>query len=74
MPRLTRDLVGAEPVDRFGRFVGPAERIAVGSEFEITIPKLKSPTDSFDKYWCEIRVGGQLYRLPLRILEMASAA
>lgn len=71
MARLTKDLIGAEPVDPFGRVIGPPERIAVESEFEITIPKLQGPTDSFERYWCEIRIGHQLYRVPLRALEIA---
>jgi hypothetical protein len=71
MAKLTRDLIGAEPVDPAGRVTGPPKKIPVGSEFEITVPKLNGPTDSFDKYWCEIRVDGQLFRVPLKALEMA---
>ena len=74
MPRLSKDLVGAEPVDRGGQIVGPTQRIAVGASYEITIPKLKGPADGFDEYWCEIRVEGQLYRVSLRALEMARVA
>jgi hypothetical protein len=74
MARLIKDLTGAEPVDRFGRVIGPPERITAGSEFEVTIPKLKGPSDGFDPYWCEIRVEGQLYRVPLRAFELAKAA
>jgi hypothetical protein len=74
MARLIKDLTGAEPVDGFGRVIGPPGRILAGSEFEVSIPKLKGPSDGFDTYWCEIRVEGQLYRVPLRAFEMAKAA
>ena len=74
MPRLVRDLNGAEPVDRDGRIIGPPARLARGSEFRVTIPKLKRSEDSFEEYWCEIQVEGQLYRVALRLLEGAQAA
>jgi len=71
MARLTKDLIGAEPVDPAGRLTGPPRKIPVGSEFEMSVPKLNGPADSFDRYWCEIRVDGQLYRVPLRAFEIA---
>ena len=74
MPRLAKDLTGAEPVDRDGHILGPPTRLARGSEFRITIPKLKRPEEGFDEYWCEIQVAGQLYRVALKSLEGAKAA
>lgn len=73
MPRLARDLTGVEPVDRSGNITGPPTRLTRGSEFRITIPKLRRPEDSFEEYWCEIQVAGQLYRVALRMLEGAKA-
>lgn len=74
MPRLAGDLTGVEPVDRNGNITGPPTRLARGSEFQITVPKLRRSEDSFEEYWCEIQVAGQLYRVPLRMLEGAKAA
>ena len=74
MPRLIRDLVGVEPVDAHGTATGPAVTLPAQAEFEITIRKLRRPSDSFEGLWCEIRIGGQLYRVPLRQFETANAA
>jgi len=74
MPRLTRDLAGAQPVDTRGNAIGPRVTLLAGTEFVITIPKLKRADDSFDEFWCEFSVGDQLYRVPLRRLEIANAA
>ena len=74
MPRLARDLTGVEPVNRYGNITGPPTRLLRGSEFQISIAKLKRPEDSFDEYWCEIQVEGQLYRVALRSLDGAKAA
>lgn len=74
MPRLVRDLTGAQPVDQHGTAVGPPITLPAEAEFVITIRKLKRPSDSFEEMWCEINVGNQLYRVPLRLLETANAA
>jgi hypothetical protein len=74
MPRLKRDLQGAQPVDSRGSAIGPPTTLFAGTEFIITIRKLKRADDSFDELWCEIRIDNQLYRVPLRILEIANAA
>ncbi len=74
MPRLTRDLAGAQPVDTRGNATGPPVTLNAGADFIITIRKLKRADDSFDEVWCEIRIGDQLYRLPFRLLELANAA
>ena len=74
MPRLARDLTGVEPVDRNGSITGPPTRLVCGSEYQITVPKLRRSEDSFEEYWCEIQVAGQLYRVALRTLERAKAA
>ena len=71
MPRLMRDLQGAQPVDARGEAIGPPVTLLAGVEFIITIRKLKRADDSFDELWCEIRIGDQLYRVPLRFLEFA---
>jgi hypothetical protein len=71
MPRLARELAGAEPVDQRGAAIGPPVTLHVKTEFVVTIQKLKRPSDSFDDLWCEIRVGDQLYRVPLKLLEFA---
>ncbi len=74
MPRLLRDLMNAEPVDARGASTGPPVTLNGGTEFTVTIPKLKRPSDSFEVLWCEIRVADQLYRVPLRLFEIARAA
>ena len=74
MPRLIRDLPGAQPVDTCGCGIGPPVTLLAGAEFIITIRKLKRADDSFDELWCEIQAGDQLYRVPLRLLEFANAA
>ncbi len=74
MPRLKRDLPAAQPVDSQGNGIGPPVTLSAGSEFIITIRKLKRADDSFDELWCEIRIGHQLYRVPFRLLEIANAA
>jgi hypothetical protein len=74
MPRLTRDLPGAEPVDNRGTAIGPPTTLPAGAEYIVTVRKLKRADDSFDEVWSEIRAGDRLYRVPLRILEIAIAA
>ncbi len=74
MPKLAKDLEGAEPVDEHGQITGPPTRLARGSEFRVTIPKLKRPAEGFDEYWCEIEAAGRLYRVALRSLGGAKAA
>ncbi len=74
MPRLTRELSGAEPVDQHGNSTGPPATLPVGTDYIVTVRKMKRPSDSFDEYWSEIRVADQLYRVPLRLLEIANAA
>ena len=74
MPRLNRELVGAEPVDRHGATTGPAVTLAAGTEFVITVRKLNRPSDTFGEIWSEISVADRLYRVPLRLLEAALAA
>ncbi len=74
MSRLMRDLPGAQPVDTRGGTAGPPVTLPAGAEFVITIRKLRRTDDSFDELWSEIRVGEQLYRVPLRLLEFGNAA
>jgi len=74
MPRFTRELAGAEPVDQHGASTGPPVTLPAGAEFVVTVRKLRRPSDSFGEIWCEIRIGNQLYRVPLRLLETAHAA
>lgn len=74
MARLTRDLPGAQPVDTRGAGIGSTVTLPAGAEFVITVRKLKRADDTFDEYWSEIRVGDQLYRVPLRLLDFANAA
>jgi len=74
MPRLLRALAGAEPVDEHGATIGPTVTLPAEMEFDVTIRKLKRPSDSFEEVWCEIVVGKRLYRVPLRQLETANAA
>ena len=73
MPQLTRDLVGAQPVDQHGTSTDPPVTLPAGTEFVITVRKLNRPSDSFGEIWCEIRVADQLYRVPLRLLDTAYA-
>jgi hypothetical protein len=72
MPLLNHEVTGAEPVDPHGNCTGPPVTIPPGTEYSVTVPKLKRPSDSFDEYWSEIRVGNQLYRIPLKLLEDAA--
>jgi hypothetical protein len=74
MPRLLRDLPGAQPVDKRGGGTGPPVTLLAGAEFVITIRKLKRSDDSFEEVWSEIRIGDQLYRVPLRLLDLGHAA
>lgn len=74
MPRLTRELIGAVPVDAHGASIGPPATLPAGTEFAVTVRKLTSPSDSFGEIWSEIRVADQLYRVPLRLLDAANAA
>ncbi len=74
MPRLMRDLPGAQPVDRHGNATAPSVTLHAGAEFVFTIRKLRKADDSFDEFWCEISTGEQLYRVPLRLLDTAIAA
>ena len=74
MVRLIRDLPGAEPVNRSGVSTGPPATLHAGTEFSITIGKLRRPSDDIETFWCELRVGEQLYRVPRRMLETAAAA
>jgi hypothetical protein len=74
MPRLGRELSGAEPVDQHGNRTGSSVTLPVGTEYTVTVRKLKRPSDNFEEYWSEIRVAGQLYRVPLRLLEIVNAA
>jgi hypothetical protein len=68
------DLPGAQPVDERGASIGHPIVPPAGSEFIITIRKLKRAGDGFDEPWCEIRSGGQLYRGSLRLLDFANGA
>jgi hypothetical protein len=74
MPRLTRELVGAEPVDQHGASTGPPVTLPAGTEFAVTVRKLHRPSDSFGEIWSEIRVAERLYRVPLRLLDASNAA
>jgi hypothetical protein len=74
MPQLTKELVGAEPVDQHGTSMGPPVTLPAGTEFVVTVRKLRNPSDSFGDLWSEIRIGNQLYRVPLRLLEPNNAA
>jgi len=74
MPRLIRDLAGAQPVDQHGVATGPPVTLHAQAEFVITVRKMTRPSDSFEELWCEIRMDEQLYRVPLRLLGTAIAA
>jgi hypothetical protein len=71
MPRLIKDLPGAEPVNNSGAPAGPPATLYAGTEFSITVAKLVRPSENIEIYWSEILVGGQLYRVPRRSLETA---
>ncbi|HUB34184.1 MAG TPA: hypothetical protein VMA31_14180 [Bryobacteraceae bacterium] len=73
MPRLMKDLAGAEPVNGAGAPAGPPATLPAGSELRITVPKLRHPSDTIEVYWSEIQVNGQLYRVPRRALDTALA-
>jgi hypothetical protein len=73
MPHLMKDLPGAEPVDGLGAPAGPPATLRAGVEFQITVPKLRRPSETIEIFWTEIRVGAQLYRVPRRALETALA-
>jgi len=74
MPRLMKDLPGAEPVNGSGDPAGPPATLPAGAELRITVPKLRRPSEAIEIYWSEIQVNGQLYRVPRRALEVALAA
>ncbi len=74
MERLSRDLSGAEPVNKFGVPTGPPATLHAGTEFVITVPKLRRPSDDIETFWCEFQVGDQLYRVPRRNLDLALLA
>jgi hypothetical protein len=73
MPRLMKDLPGAEPVNGSGAPAGPPATLRAGAEVRITVPKIRHPSDTIEVYWSEIQVNGQLYRVPRRALEIALA-
>jgi hypothetical protein len=73
MARLIKDLPGAEPVDRSGTSMGPAATLHAGTEFSITISKLRRQSDDLEVFWCELKVGEQLYRVRRRTLEAVAA-
>ncbi|MFN7998708.1 MAG: hypothetical protein U0Q18_34110 [Bryobacteraceae bacterium] len=74
MPNLVHPLAGAEPVDQQGTPLGRPVDLPPGTEFIVTIRKLRRPSASFDELWCEILVADRLYRVPLRLLDIAKAA
>jgi len=74
MPRLIKDLAGAEPVNGSGAPAGRPATLRAGAELRITVPKLRRPSETIEIYWSEILVDGQLYRVPHRALETALAA
>lgn len=71
MPRLIKNLQGAEPVNGSGAPAGPPATLHAGAELHITVPKLLRPSENIEVYWSEIQVDGQLYRVPRRALEIA---
>jgi hypothetical protein len=73
MVRLIKDLPGAEPVDKSGTPTGPPATLHAGTEFSITITKLRRPSDDIETFWCELKVGDQLYRVRKRTLETAAS-
>lgn len=74
MARLTKDLPGAEPVDKAGTRSGPPAILRAGTEYQLTIAKLRRPSDDIEAIWCEFQVGEQLYRVPRRTFDIAVAA
>jgi len=70
MTRLTRDLK-AEPVDGFGSATGAVATLPAGTEFTVTIAKLRKPSDDTEGFWCELKAGDQLYRVRVKALEAA---
>ena len=74
MPRLMKDLPGAEPVNGAGAPAGPPATLRAGAELRITVAKLLRPSETIEVYWSEIQVEGQLYRVPRRALEIALTA
>ena len=74
MARLSKDLPGAEPVDQGGTPSGPPVTLHAGTEYQLTIAKLRRPSDDIEAIWCELRVGDQLYRVPRRNFDIAAAA
>jgi len=74
MPRLNKNLPGAEPVDTSGAPTGPPATLYAGIELRITVPMLRRPSETIEIYWSEIQVDGQLYRVPRRALDAALAA
>jgi hypothetical protein len=74
MPRLIKNLPGAEPVNSSGDPMGPPATLHAGTELRITVPMLRRPCETIEIYWSEIQVSGQLYRVPRRALEIALAA
>jgi hypothetical protein len=74
MPRLIKNLQGAEPVNSFGAPTGPPATLQAGTELRITVPMLRRPGEDIEIYCSEIQVNGQLYRVPRRALEIALAA
>jgi len=71
MARLIRALNGAEPVDGFGAATGAASTLPAGTEFTVTIAKLRRPSDNIEEFWCELKAGDQLYRVPVKALDAA---
>lgn len=74
MPRLIKNLPGAEPVNGCGAPTGAPATLRAGAELRITVPMLRRPSETIEIYWSEIQVDGQLYRVPRRALEIALAA
>jgi hypothetical protein len=73
MPNLKKELPGAQPVNGSGASVGPPATLPAGTEVRITVAKLVRPSEDIHIYWSEVQVEGQLYRVPLRALELALA-
>jgi hypothetical protein len=48
--------------------------LRAGTEYQLTIAKLRRPSDDIEAIWCELRVGEQLYRAPRRNFDIAAAA
>ena len=71
MPRLIKDLPGAEPVSGSGTPDGPAATLPAGTEILITVAMLHRPGENLEIYWSEIEAGGRLYRVTRRALDRA---